>query len=48
MVVPACTDVVSDMFVHDRRDRALGLQEGGRAEVDHSGEQSVLVAEVVI
>ena len=32
----------------DGCDGKLGLQEGGPAEVDHGGEQPVLVAEVVV
>src|SRR5580700_9584428 len=48
VVIPARPDVVSDMIVDDGCDGALGLQEGGPAEVDHRGEQPVLVAEVVV
>ena len=48
MVVPARPDVVGDMVMDDGCNDPLGLQEGGPAEVDHGGEQAILVAEVVV
>ncbi len=36
------------MVVDDGCDGVLGLQEGGPTEVDHGGEQPILVAEVVV
>ena len=48
VVVPAGSDVVGHVLVYDRCDGAFGLQEVRPSEVDHRGEQPVLVAKVVV
>jgi hypothetical protein len=48
VVVPARSDVVGDLLVHDDRDLALRLQELRPAEVDHGRQKPFLVTEMVI
>jgi hypothetical protein len=48
VVVPARSDIVGDLLVHDDRDLALRLQELRPAEVDPGRQKPFLVAEMVI